>query len=108
MSTEPYSERYVGLQRSVTKALLKFCEDHRYPSLGLTEIRDCLKSLERGDVKAAIESYQQVPLGGRMGYFDDWCPQVVFNHETPEYVQAIFNALLNEWDRSMKLSAPET
>jgi hypothetical protein len=40
-----------------------------------------------------------------MGYFDDWLPPVVFTGETPEYVQIVFRALLNEWDRVMRLSS---
>jgi hypothetical protein len=106
MSTKA-NERYMDWQRKVTEALLKFCEDHKYPTLGLTEIRDCLKALERRDIKAAVETHRKVPLGGRMGYFDDWLVPVVFPHETPEYVQIVFRALLNEWERVMKLSFPE-
>ena len=102
MSTKG-EERYLDWQRKVTKALLKFCEDHKYPTLGLTEIRDCLKALERKDIRTAIESYRKVPLGGRMGYFDDWLPPVVFSLETAEYLQVVFQALLNEWARVMNL-----
>ena len=98
-------EQYIDWQLRVTRALLKFCVDHNYPSLGLTEIRQSLKALERGDLKTAVECYRKVPLGGRMGYFDDWLPSVVFPSETAEYVQIVFRALLNEWDRVMRLSA---
>jgi hypothetical protein len=101
------NEHYMDWQRKVTKALIKFCEDHKYPTLGLREIRDCLKALERSDTKAAIESYRKIPVGGRMGYFDDWLPPVVFPHESPEYAQIIFQVLLNEWDRVMKISLAE-
>jgi hypothetical protein len=107
MSTKG-TNHYMDWQRKVTEALLKFCEDHKYPTIGLTEIRDCLKALERKDIKTAVESYRKVPLGGRMGYFDDWLPPVVFPQETPEYVQIVFRALLNEWDRVMKLSLAES
>jgi len=103
MSTN-VNEHYMEWQRKVTKALLTFCEDHKYPSLGLTEIRECLNALERGDIRRALEFYRKVPLGGRMGYFDDWIPPVVLPNEKPEYVQVVFQALLNEWDRVMKLS----
>lgn len=101
------NEQYIDWQRKVTRALLKFCEDHNYPSSGLTEIRECLKALERSDLKSAVESYRSVPLGGRMGYFDDWLPPVVVPRETAEYVQIVFQALLNEWARVMKLSFTE-
>jgi hypothetical protein len=90
-------EQHIGLQRNVTGALLKFCEDHNYPSLGLTEIRECLKALERRAPKTAVEYYRKVPLGGRMGYFDEWVVPVVFHHETPEYVHFVFAALVAQW-----------
>jgi len=106
MSTK-VNERNMDWQRKVTKALLKFCEDHEYPSLGLTEVRECLKELERGEIKTAVEFHRRVPLGRRMGYFDDWSPPVLFPHETQEYLQVVFQALLNEWDRVMKLSFTE-
>lgn len=99
-------EQYVDWQRNVTRALLKFCEDHSYPGLGLTDIRETLKALERRDIETAVKCYRKVPLGGRMGYFDDWLPPVVFPRETEEYVEILFRVLVNEWDRAMKLSSP--
>lgn len=107
MSTKG-NEHYMDWQRKVTKTLLKFSEDHGYPSSGLTEIRECFTALERRDIKTAVEFYQKLPLGGRMGYFDDWFPPVVFPQETPEYVEVVFRALVNEWDRVMKLSFAES
>jgi len=98
-------EQYLDWQVRVTRAVIKFCEDHNYPSLGLTEIRESLKALERGDLETAVEQYRKVPLGGRMGYFDDWLPPVIFHHETADYVQIVFRSLLNEWDRVMRLSS---
>ncbi len=95
---------YLGWQRKVTKALLKFCEDHQYPSLGLSEIRECLSALERDDVEEAVTSFRRVPLGRRMGYFDDWAPPIAYTHETEDYLEVTFQALLNEWDRVMKRS----
>jgi hypothetical protein len=86
----------------VTKALIKFCEDHKYPSDGLRSLRDCLAALEQADLKSAVEFYRKVPLGRTMGCFDDWSPPAVLPRETPEYVLVVFQALLNEWDRVMK------
>jgi hypothetical protein len=98
-------KQFIDWQQKVTRALLKFSEDHNYPSLGLTEIREALRSLERSDINSAVEHYRRVPLGGRMGYFDDWLPPVVLSHETAEYVEIVFRALVNEWERVMKLSS---
>lgn len=91
------------LQTRATKALIKFCEDHDNDVGSVRELRSCLKALERGDVKAAIDAYHRIPIGG-MGCFNDWLVPAVFAHETPEYVQSVFNALLNEWTRLMSIS----
>lgn len=99
-------KEYIDWQRKVTRALLKFCEDHNHPSLGLKEIRETLNALERSDLETALECYRKVPLGGRMGYFDDWWPPVSLPGETEEYVEIVFRVLVNEWDRAMKLSSP--
>lgn len=103
----PDKVQYLSVQwkLKVTKALVKFCEDHEYPSEGLKSLRDCVAALEQADLKSAVEFYRKVPLGRRMGYFDDWSPPAVFPHETPEYVQVVFQALLNEWGRVMKRAA---
>jgi hypothetical protein len=105
----PDKVQYLQVQWKVkvTKALIKFCEDHRYPSGGLRALHDCLAALDQGDLKSAVEYYRKVPLGRTMGCFDDWFPPAEFPHETPEYIQVVFQALLNEWDRVMKLSLNE-
>ena len=91
-----------ALQQSVTRTLLKFCEDHQYPDDGLAEVRQCLKSLKRGDVSSAIQSYRKVPLGGRMGYFDEWIPPVRFSNETEDYVSTLFAVLVAQWREVME------
>jgi hypothetical protein len=102
---ETFSDRNIHAQRRATRALLKFCDDRgdKYPSVA--ELRLCLKALDRNDIKSAVQAYQRVPLGG-MGCFNDWLPPVVFSHETPEYVQAVFEALTTQWSLLMKLSLP--
>jgi hypothetical protein len=95
------------LTKGLTGTLLKFCQDHQYPNDGLLGVRQCLKALEEGDIKAAVQAYRKVPLGGRMGYFDEWVVPVVFDHETPEYVHFVFAALVAQWcsvmDRSLQV-----
>lgn len=87
-----------------TRALLKFCEDHRYQeecyaTKDLDHIRECLQSLERGEKSSAVESFRRVPFG-KEG-FGDWWPSVVFKHENEEYVWAEFEALVERWYRLM-------
>jgi hypothetical protein len=107
MHDSSYSDNHIHSQQRATRALIKFCEEHgdEYPSVG--ELRTCLEALEQGDIKVAVQSYQKVPLGG-MGCFNDWLPPVVFSHETPEYVQAVFEALTSHWSLLMRLSLPQT
>lgn len=93
----------IQLQKGLTRTLLKFCQDHNYPDIGLTEVRECLEFLELGDLRAAVRAYQTVPLGGRMGYFDEWVPPVVFGHETPEYTHFVFAALVAQWSAVMEV-----
>lgn len=101
-----YSDSHVVSQRRATKALLKFCEDHGYDVQGVDILKTCLRALERKDMLSAIEAYLRVPLG-RMGCFDDWLPPIVFGHETPEYVRAVFEALITQWNVLMALSLPK-
>jgi len=105
MRDRTFTDLHIHSQQRATRALIKFCEDRgdHYPSVA--ELHECLKALERRDIKTAVESYQKVPLGG-MGCFNDWLPPVVFSHETPEYVQAVFEALTTQWSLLMKLSLP--
>ncbi len=106
MSEKSYSDLHIHSQQRATRALIKFCEDHGDSGQWVKELSSCLKALNRGDIKTAVDSYQKIPLGG-MGCFNDWFPPVVFTHETPEYVQAVFEALTTQWSLLMKLSLPK-
>jgi hypothetical protein len=96
---------HVISQRRATQGLIKFCEDHGYDVGGVNELRTCLKALANKDMKSAMQAYQRVPLGG-MGRFDDWLPPVVFPHENADYVRAVFEALVTQWNLLMRLSLP--
>jgi hypothetical protein len=102
-----FSTTNIDAQIRATRALLKFCRDHQQSeteSSYVLEIVKCLHFLERGDVKRAQEHFQKVPIGG-MGCFNDWFPPVVFAHEDPDYVWAVFDALVAYWCHVMKNSA---
>jgi hypothetical protein len=103
MSNDSERSGSIQVKKGLTRALLKFCQDHKYPDNGLSDVRECLEALEQGDIKTADQAYQKVPLGGRMGYFDEWVPPVVFSHETPEYVHFVFAALVAQWRSVMDL-----
>ena len=92
----------VQQQIQISEALVKFCVDHkRSNNAYLENIRGCIKALEAGDVAGAIEQFKRVPLGG-MSCFNDWCPQPVYEHETGEYINEIFKALVSRWASLMK------
>jgi len=62
----PYSDANVIQQLRSTKALLKFCLEHKYPenNPALKSIELCAEALEKKDIKSAVEHYLDVPLGG--------------------------------------------
>lgn len=105
MSDNSYTDIHIHAQARATRALIKFCRDHKGDYPAMPDLHNCLRALERGNIKAAVEFYQKVPLGG-MGCFNDWLPPVVFSHETEEYVQAVFEALTSQWSLLMRLSLP--
>ena len=96
---------HLHIQTPATRALLKFCCDHKRNGRDVQAIESCLACLERKDVSAALTYFQQVPLGGN-GCFNDWFPPTVFPHETPEYVSMVFEALVTHWSLMMRLSLP--
>ena len=102
-----FSDAHVISQKRATKALIRFCEDHRYDVDGVEDLRACLKSLEQENIESAVTAYLRIPIGG-MGRFDDWLPPAVFSHETPEYSRAAFEALVTQWSLIMKISLPKS
>ena len=98
-----FTDAHMLIQLRATQALLKFCEDHRYPSERLAKLRQCLEYLDSGCIEKAFDRYEAIPLGGKR-CFNDWLPPVVFDHEDAEYVWAVFEALCDHWSRMMKLA----
>lgn len=78
-----------------TKALIKFCEDHDGPEKA-GQLRVVPTAIEADDRLAATRALKSISFGG-MGTFPDWMPPVKFVHETPEYVQEVFVALMLQW-----------
>lgn len=103
---KPNYYRNVGVDSmlAATRALLKFCREHGYPEGGLVHVRGCAEALATNDFRAAVEHFRAVPLGG-MGCFNDWFPNVVYPHETGEFVSVEFDALLERWCRLMRTAS---
>lgn len=101
---EPHSDANVIAQLRATNALLKFCYEHeRTEGDSVNSIQACAKALESKDIKGAVSHFLNVPLGGN-GCFNDWWPPVVYEHETDDYVWAVFEALTSTWSHMMSLS----
>lgn len=101
---EQYADVNVIAQLRATNALLKFCYEHeRIEGEYVNSIQACAKALESKDIKGAVSHFLNVPLGGN-GCFNDWWPPVVYEHETDDYVWAVFEALTRYWSHIMSLS----
>lgn len=99
-----FTHAHVTSQKRATRALLKFCEDHRDSRDDcLTHIRACLRNLEAGDIRGAHREFKAVPFGG-LGRFDDWLPPVVFPHEDLDYLWGVYDALCANW--AFKMDRP--
>ena len=83
-----------------TKALIKFCEEHKFDLIYFTNVKDCLNFLEKGEVTNAYEAFKQIP-SGKEG-FGEWWPPAVYPNETGEYAWAVFEALYERWCRLME------
>ena len=79
-----------------TRALLKFYEEH---GSEFRALRECLDALERMDRPIAEKMFRAIVRNNNLG---DWWPPTVFSHETPEYAQAVFEALLCHWLQLMR------
>ena len=97
------STAWLELQLRATNALVKFCEEHDYKDERMHYLKSCQKALELKEIDKAIEEFKKIPLGGN-GCFNDWSPNAVYEHETNEYVEAVFQALMERWNRLMNLS----
>lgn len=101
-----YSDCHAHIQLRMTQALVKFCCEHqRSQDTYIRAIEACAQALERKDIREAVEQYLLVPLGGN-GCFNDWAPPVVYEYETEDYVQAVFEALTSSWAFHMSKSIP--
>ena len=107
MISKSYTNVYVKIQIKATRALIKFCVDHKYNTTWLNDLNACLTSLEQNEMKTAYDIYAKIPLGGN-GCFNDWFPNVVFEHENREYVSSVFEALTDRWSNLMKMTLNKT
>ena len=86
-----------------TKAVRKFVHEH--DGVQVPVLDKILASLEADDFKAASNLFKTIHFGAYG--FGDWFPPVKFANEEPEYVQVVFEALVERWHRLMKTAAGE-
>ena len=88
-------------QISATKALLKFCREHRHTRYWIESFEACLLALEEKREDDVREIRSRFSKGG-MGSYLDWCPEVVFPNEDSEYVEIVWRGLDNYWREFMR------
>lgn len=85
----------------VTTALLKFCREHDCPPFFVERLSECLTAMNKKNIERIEELARVLGLAG-MGSFLDWVPSAKFENEDPEYVDAIWNALVGHWLETMR------
>ncbi len=95
--------------RRATGALVTYCDQHGISLECVNDLRDCLLRLDAGERSMAVEAFKRIRTG--KDGLGDWFPPVVLPGETPEYALAVFEALVERWQRLMSSLAkggPET
>ena len=87
-------------QLRATKALLKFCRDHRHAAFFIERLEACLVALQAKDKDVVLDVLQQFRRAG-MGSYMDWYPDVICEHEDAEYVETVWWALTLNWNQSL-------
>ena len=103
MVTARYTSSFINLQKRTTRALAKFCVDHRCEHRDLPKVNECLAALEAGETERAYLAFKGVPMGGT-GHFSDWSPAPAFPQEEPQQLKVIFDALTHYWTFTMHLT----
>lgn len=89
-------------QLRATRALLKFCRDHKHTPFFVGKLEECLTALEARDSAKVIEISALFRRAG-MGSYQDWYPEVISENEDPEYVETIWWALNANWHQALSV-----
>jgi hypothetical protein len=87
---------------SVTNSLIKFCTEHEgsHTSSKIEHIKASIEALKKGDIEAAKIHYKDMGIFQKEGFFE-WYPNITFPNETREYVNVIFQSLIQRWAHLM-------
>jgi len=101
---EPYISWY-ELQ-PLTETLLQFCLEHGYPenSPEIENLKGCVQAIKEKSIGRACTHFGNIHFG-KEG-FNEWPPKVVYEHETQEYVSAIFTSLCYRWRETIRYVIP--
>jgi hypothetical protein len=88
-------------QIKATRALLKFCQEHRHAPFWVQSLSDCLAALEQRDDARIVEVLERFNRSG-MGSYLDWYPEVVFPNEDEDYVEVVWFGLNGYWREMMR------
>jgi hypothetical protein len=89
---------------TTTRAVRKFAHEHG--GIPMPVLDSILASLEADVWKAASKLFKTIHFGAHG--FGDWFPPVKFANEDPEYVQVVWESLVERWHRLMKMAAGES
>lgn len=87
-------------QLRATRALLKFCRDHKHTPFFVEKLEECLVALESENTNSVLEIASLFKRAG-MGSYLDWYPEVISGNEDPEYVETVWWALNANWHQSL-------
>lgn len=89
-------------QLRATRALMKFCRDHRHNPLFVEKLGDCLAALESKDKERVMNIMELFKHAGSGSYLD-WRPEVTADNEDPEYVETVWWALNANWHHALSV-----
>ncbi len=87
-------------QLRATRALLKFCSDHKHTAFFVGKLEECLAAIEERN-QEAVSEILALFKGAGMGSYLDWYPDVICEHEEQEYVETVWWSLTANWQKSL-------
>ncbi len=87
-------------QLRATRALLKFCRDHKHTPFFVAKLEECLAALEKKD-KATVLNIVALFSRAGMGSYMDWYPEVINESEDDEYVETVWWSLTSNWKAAL-------
>jgi hypothetical protein len=97
MAEQYYNHVSHRMLLQTTKALAKFVREHQ--GVQLSVLNEIVAALESGDFRRAAKTFKTIHFGA--WGFTDWFPPVAFANEDADFVQVVFESLVERWYRLM-------